>query len=362
MPVTEMPYAAENLAIPPGGESALADMDQQLQVAEQLADPFAHAALAEGIGDDGPNDGDDGASDALPEDIDLPDDVWEQQVEEERAVLEAEEAEKEAEAAKAQEVIEKNAFAAAEQSLLGYAPLAPLEPVDAQPPKLQPAVKRKAIPLSKLKTATLPQVLACSQYWQKDEAKAKAFYDRWKEESKAHREVVRLRLEAGDRKKQAFAEAKAAREAKKAAVAAARAKKEAEAREARGWNQLMSQGAKKEKAEARLARGKGACYVTPTEETNDKKAGTIAKIHVGQLLPSIKIPTAVLQKLEPTEPPEEIEVCEIRAVCVKLSGVARPLRRALPPGKRKAPEEEEAPAGDDDPYARKFKLRRRAAT
>ena len=64
-------------------------------------------------------------------------------------------------------------FAAAEQSLLGYAPLAPLEPDDEQPPKLQPAVKRKAIPLSKLKTATLPQVLACSQYWQKDEAKAK---------------------------------------------------------------------------------------------------------------------------------------------------------------------------------------------
>jgi len=56
------------------------------------------------------------------------------------------------------------------------------------------------------------------------------------------------------------------------------------------------------------------------------------------------------------------KVGEIKAVRIKLAGVARPLRRALPPGKRKAPEEEEAPAGDDDPYARKFKPRRRAAT
>ena len=55
------------------------------------------------------------------------------------------------------------------------------------------------------------------------------------------------------------------------------------------------------------------------------------------------------------------KVGEIKAVRIKLAGVARPLRRALP-GKRKAPEEEEAPAGDDDPYARKFKPRRRAAT
>ena len=56
-----------------------------------------------------------------------------------------------------------------------------------------------------------------------------------------------------------------------------------------------------------------------------------------------------------------LEVGEIKAARMKLAGVARPLRRALP-GKRKAPEEEEAPAGDDDPYARKFKPRRRAAT
>ena len=54
------------------------------------------------------------------------------------------------------------------------------------------------------------------------------------------------------------------------------------------------------------------------------------------------------------------KVGEIKAVRVKLAGTARPLRRALP-GKRKAPEEE-APAGDDDPCARKFKLRRRAAS
>ena len=279
------------------------------------------------------------------------------------AALEAQaQAEAQAEAVKAQEAIEANAFAAAEACLLGFAPLAPLEPVDAQPPKLKPALKREPIPLRKLKTATLTQVLACSQYWQKDAAKAHAFYQRWKEESKAHREVVRLALEEKNRKDKAFAEAKAAREAKQAAAAAARAKKEAEAREARGWNQLMSQGAKKEKAEERLARGMGTSYVVPTEETNDKATGTLAKIRISQVLPTIKIPAAAMLKGRAPPKPEEaaeVEVGEVKAVRIKLAGSGRPLQRALP-AKRKAPEVEEVAAGTD-PYARRFKPRRRAA-
>ena len=36
IPLTEMPYAAENVVIPPGGESTLSEIDQQLAVAEQL--------------------------------------------------------------------------------------------------------------------------------------------------------------------------------------------------------------------------------------------------------------------------------------------------------------------------------------
>ena len=65
MPVTEMPYAAENLTIPPGGDSRLAEMDQQLQIAEQLADPLAHAALADGFG------GGDAATDDAKNDVSL---------------------------------------------------------------------------------------------------------------------------------------------------------------------------------------------------------------------------------------------------------------------------------------------------
>merc|ERR1719377_140260 len=126
----------------------------------------------------------------------------------------------------------------------------------------------------------------------------------------------------------------------------------------------MSQGAKKEKAEARLARGQGTSYVVPTEETNDKATGTLAKIRISQVLPTIKIPAAaVLKGRAPPKPEEaaEVEVGEVKAVRIKLAGTARPLQRALP-AKRKAPEveEEEAPAGAD-PYARRFKPRRRAA-
>merc|ERR1719313_2725486 len=117
--------------------------------------------------------------------------------------------------------------------------------------------------------------------------------------------------------------------------------KKATAREDRGWNQLMSQGAKKEKAEERLARGMGTSYVVPTEETNDKATGTLAKITISQVLPTIKLPA--LKGPAPPKPEEaaaEVEVGEVKAVRIKLAGTARPLRRALP-AKRKAPEVEE---------------------
>ena len=386
IPVTEMPYAAENVAVPPGGECRLTEVDQQVAMAVQLADPLAHAALSsafeeggdgaeddrdsnatrpyflesegEGEGgganlfggrDDGGDDADEAEfaeSDALPEDIDLPNDVWEQQVEEERAELDAEEArDREDEEL---EDIEAAAFAAAEASALDGTPCAPLEPEDEQPPKLRPAIQRKAIPMHKLKTATLSQVRASSQYWQPDQDKAKEFYERWKQESKAHREAVRLRLAEKQQREAAFAKARAEREAKRAAAKANREVKEREReerRESRGWNQFMGQAAKKEMAEARLARGQGVCFVTPTEELNDKKAGTIAKIGVNLVLPPLRLPV-----LQPAAP--------LKAVRVKLAGAPQPLCRA-PRGKRKAPEEEEAPAPGDDPYARKFKPRRR---
>ena len=48
VPLPEVPYAAANLQVPPGGESAVAEADQQLQIAEQLQERGAQAALADG--------------------------------------------------------------------------------------------------------------------------------------------------------------------------------------------------------------------------------------------------------------------------------------------------------------------------
>ena len=48
VPLPEVPYAAANLQVPPGGESAVAEADQQLQIADQLQERGAQAALADG--------------------------------------------------------------------------------------------------------------------------------------------------------------------------------------------------------------------------------------------------------------------------------------------------------------------------
>jgi hypothetical protein len=44
--LAEVPYAAANLQIPPGGQSDMLEQDQQLQIAEQLLEPGAHTKLA----------------------------------------------------------------------------------------------------------------------------------------------------------------------------------------------------------------------------------------------------------------------------------------------------------------------------
>ena len=53
IPLTEMPYAAEHLQVPPGGQTSMYEADQQLQIAEQMAEPGAHAALTAGFGGGG---------------------------------------------------------------------------------------------------------------------------------------------------------------------------------------------------------------------------------------------------------------------------------------------------------------------
>ena len=49
VPLTEMPYAAGNLVMPPGGENPVANIDQMLLVAEQLREAGAQQALAAGF-------------------------------------------------------------------------------------------------------------------------------------------------------------------------------------------------------------------------------------------------------------------------------------------------------------------------
>jgi hypothetical protein len=45
----ELPYAGENLDVPPGGESVVAEMDQQPQIAEQRREPGSQSALEASI-------------------------------------------------------------------------------------------------------------------------------------------------------------------------------------------------------------------------------------------------------------------------------------------------------------------------
>merc|ERR1719183_3185770 len=217
-------------------------------------------------------------------------------------------------------------------------------------------MKRPYIEPHRVKKATAREVLGSSNYAKHGQV----FWAQGKTESIEWRERCRAREVRRDAKLKAEMDKKAKKAAERLAKAKEVAEKAAEKREERGWNQLMSQGAKKEKAEERLARGMGTSYVVPTEETNDKATGTLAKIRISQVLPTIKIPAAAVLKGRAPPKPEEVEVGEVKAVRIKLGGSGRPLRRALP-AKRKAPEVEEEVAAGADPYARRFKPRRRAA-
>ena len=50
VPLEEVPYAAGNIVIPPGGESPVSNMDQMLQVSESLMQPGGQGALEDGFG------------------------------------------------------------------------------------------------------------------------------------------------------------------------------------------------------------------------------------------------------------------------------------------------------------------------
>jgi hypothetical protein len=217
---------------------------------------------------------------ALPEGIDLPDDQWEA----------------EANAARAEAVEQRDASADA-GAWAAIEATASMAITDAQPPSLK-APRRKSIPSTRLKHATARQVFASSQFNQSDKAKADAFYKRWLQEAKAQREKVNLAIAMRKDKDALLAKKRADRLAAKEARRVEAEACLANQRESRGFDQLLRQGAVKEKAEARIARGQGATYIVPSEELIDRKAGILPTIRIGQVAPTIRISAKVMKKVD----------------------------------------------------------------
>ena len=166
---------------------------------------------------------------------------------------------------------------------------------DVQPPRLG-APRRVSIPTHRLKHATARQVFASSQFNQTDKAKADAFYKRWQAEHKAHLKKVQHDIDQRKAKDDAEAKKKADRLALRQARHLEKEAELAAKRDNRSFDQLMRQGAIKEKAEARVARGQGVTYIVPSEEIPDKKAGILPKIRISQVMPTIRVSAKVMQK------------------------------------------------------------------
>lgn len=230
--------------------------------------------------------GGDAIAAALPEGIDLSDDQWEEQANAERA--------------EAVQQCDAGADAGASMDARVWAAIdatASMGVTDRQPPSLK-APRRVSISTHRLKHATARQVLASSQYNQSDRAKADAFYKRWLREAKEHRERVKAILAMRKDKEDLLAKKKADRLAARKARQQAEEERLASQRDARGFDQLLRQGAVKEKAEARLARGQGATFIVPSEEVIDRKAGILPTIRISQFCPTIKVSAKVMKKVE----------------------------------------------------------------
>jgi len=166
---------------------------------------------------------------------------------------------------------------------------------DVQPPRLG-APRRVSIPAHRLKHATARQVFASSQFNQTDKVKADAFFKRWQGENKAHRVKVQHAIDQRKFKEDQLAKKKADRLALQKERHLEKEAELAAKRDSRGFDQLMRQGAVKEKAEARVARGQGVTFIVPSEEIPDKKAGILPKILINQIVPTIKVSAKVMQK------------------------------------------------------------------
>ena len=85
----------------------------------------------------------------------------------------------------------------------------------------------------------------------------------------------------------------------------AAAKKKQQKRDERGFDQMMTQAAKKEKAEERAEKqGKATMYVVPSDEVADKATGFIPTVTLGVAQPSapkIIIPAEAMKQANASE-------------------------------------------------------------
>ena len=190
---------------------------------------------------------------------------------------------------------------------------------DAQLARLGPASFLRSIAYNNCKTATDQQAL--------------------KARIAILRDAYLLRIASSKQRVGALEAAKeAARKARADARAARLAKEEERHRSSldnRGFNQILSQGVKKEKAEARLERGRAATYIAPTDEVTDRKGKTLAPMvimHKQPTAPPIRISRAQWEAFN------EVDVEDPKAtVRVKMNGAKRALERTTEPD----PSEEE---------------------
>lgn len=128
-----------------------------------------------------------------------------------------------------------------------------------------------------------------------------SFLRKWKELQLEWREAEQDRLDRQEGAQEKKEESKRAREKAQEEKRIAVEKNEKFKLEQRGFNQILSQGVKKEQAEARAEKqGKAIAFVVPTDEVSDKRTKTIPKITIAVAQPvpgnKIAIPSNVLKK------------------------------------------------------------------
>lgn len=174
-------------------------------------------------------------------------------------------------------------------------------------------------------------------------AKQEATRLKWKALRKVYTDRLEARAEKAGLLIKKKVDAKKVREDKRAERAAKAEERRENWKEGRGFNQMMTLGAKKEKAEADAEAGKveRAGYIVPHDVVADRKTKEIPKFSIGVAeftgTQKIHITKAQLEKLEPKKKapppaPEEVVVDDPKdGVNVKLAGTKRVLEKRAEP-------------------------------